>query len=94
MIFIKRPRRIRKLFKTKGSPKADFLFDNVGLNKVELHFIQHNIRSAKVAERIGCKIEGLLRQSYLRHGQLEDLVIAGLLRSDWMQQRTATAVNT
>ena len=72
----------------------DFLFDNVGLNKVELHFIQQNIRSAKVAERIGCKIEGLLRQSYLRHGQLEDLVIAGLLRSDWMQQRTATSVNT
>jgi ribosomal-protein-serine acetyltransferase len=61
----------------------DFLFESVGLNKIEIHFVPQNKRSGKVAERLGCKIEGLLRQSYLRNGNLEDLVIAGLLRTDW-----------
>jgi ribosomal-protein-serine acetyltransferase len=61
----------------------DFLFTKVALNKVEVCFMQQNTRSAKVAERLGCKIEGLLRQSYLKDGKLEDLVVTGLLRSEW-----------
>lgn len=60
-----------------------FLFEKVGLNKIEIHFMPANKRSAKVAERLGCKIEGALRQSCLRHGKLEDLIIAGLLKSEW-----------
>ena len=66
----------------------DFLFDNVALNKVEIHFIPLNKRSAKIAERLSCKVEGVLRQSYLRNGMLEDLVITGLLRSEWRANRT------
>jgi ribosomal-protein-serine acetyltransferase len=64
-----------------------FLFENVGLNKIEIHFVVQNKRSANVAERLGCKIEGVLRHSYLRNGSLEDLVIAGLLRSDWQAMK-------
>lgn len=65
----------------------DFLFDSVGLNKVEVHFVPQNKRSAKVAERLGCKVEGVLRHSYLRNGSLEDLVIAGLLRTEWQTNK-------
>lgn len=61
----------------------DFLFNKVALNKVEVCFIPQNERSAKVAERLGCKVEGMLRQSYLRDGKLEDLVVTGLLKSEW-----------
>lgn len=61
----------------------DFLFNKVGLNKIEIHFIPENKRSAKVAERIGCKIEGVLRQSHLRNGKLEDIIITGLLKTEW-----------
>jgi ribosomal-protein-serine acetyltransferase len=60
-----------------------FLFEKIGLNKIELHFIPTNKRSAKVAERLGFKIEGIIRQSVIRNGVPADYVIAGLLKSEW-----------
>lgn len=61
----------------------DFLFEKVGLNKVEIQFMPSNKRSAHLAERVGCKVEGIIRQSYFMNGKLEDLVLTGLLRSEW-----------
>ncbi|WP_276132684.1 GNAT family N-acetyltransferase [Polluticoccus soli] len=61
----------------------DFLFEKPGLNKIEIHFMPANKRSAKVAERLGCKVEGVIRQSYFMNGRLEDLVITGLLKTEW-----------
>ncbi|MES2701243.1 MAG: GNAT family protein [Bacteroidota bacterium] len=61
----------------------DFLFEKIGLNKIEIHFVPANTRSARVAERIGARVEGILRQSVLRNGVAEDIVIAGLLKGEW-----------
>jgi ribosomal-protein-serine acetyltransferase len=63
---------------------VDFLFKQVLLNKIEIHFIPANTRSARVAERLNCKTEGILRQSTLYNGRLEDIVITGLLKEEWM----------
>lgn len=60
-----------------------YLFDKIGLNKIELHFIPSNKRSAKVAEKLGFRIEGVIRQSMMRNGMPEDTVITGLLKSEW-----------
>ncbi|MFI5195901.1 MAG: GNAT family N-acetyltransferase [Chitinophagales bacterium] len=60
-----------------------FLFEKIGLNKVEIHFLPGNKRSAKVAERLGFKIEGVIRQSVMRNGKPEDIVIAGLLKKEF-----------
>jgi ribosomal-protein-serine acetyltransferase len=60
-----------------------FLFEKIGLNKIEIHFIPANKRSAKVASHLGCKIEGIIRQSIIRNGIAQDVVIAGLLKSEW-----------
>lgn len=69
---------------TKSLKKfAAFLFDNLGLNKIEIHFVPANKRSAKVAEKLGCKIEGVIRQSIMRNGMPEDIVVTGLLKSEW-----------
>ena len=62
---------------------VDFLFDKIGLNKVEIHFVPANKRSAKVAERLGARIEGVIRQSVIRNGIPEDIIIAGILKSEW-----------
>lgn len=62
---------------------VDFLFEKIGLNKIEVHFVPANKRSAKVAERLGCKVEGIIRQSVIRNGLPEDIVITGLLKSEW-----------
>lgn len=61
----------------------NFLFEKTELNKLEIHFVPDNKRSAVVAERLGFKTEGILRQSYLRNGMLEDIVITGLLKVEW-----------
>lgn len=61
----------------------DFLFVNVGLNKVEIHFMVSNKRSAALAERIGCKVEGIIRQNYILNGTYHDLVVTGLLKTEW-----------
>ncbi|RYD55315.1 MAG: N-acetyltransferase [Sphingobacteriales bacterium] len=61
----------------------DFLFAKPGLNKIEIHFMPTNTRSAAVANRLGFKIEGVIRQSYFFNGRLEDLVITGLLKDEW-----------
>lgn len=61
----------------------DIIFEKIGLNKVELHFMPHNKRSAAVAERLGAKIEGVIRQSHIFNGKFEDIVITGILRNEW-----------
>lgn len=61
----------------------DFLFNKAALNKIEIRFMPSNSRSARVAERLGFKTEGLIRQSSIRNGKLEDIVITGLLKTEW-----------
>jgi ribosomal-protein-serine acetyltransferase len=61
----------------------DFLFDKVGLNKLEIHFVPANNRSATIAERLGFKVEGVLRDSYVINGAFTDLVVTGLLKKEW-----------
>lgn len=62
---------------------VDFLFRKIGLNKIEIHSLPHNERSLAIAFRLGAKIEGCIRQSYLTSGKLEDIVITGILRREW-----------
>lgn len=61
----------------------DFLFDKVGLNKLEIHFVVTNKRSAVIAEKLGFRTEGVLRDSYVMNGVFTDLVVTGLLKKEW-----------
>ncbi len=61
----------------------DFLFNKAGLNKVEIHFMVNNHRSARVADQAGFKVEGIIRQSYLMNGIYHDIAITGLLKKEW-----------
>ncbi len=60
-----------------------YLFQQLQLNKIELHYQPANARSAAVAQRLGFTIEGLLRDQVLVNGTFQDLVITGLLRKEW-----------
>lgn len=63
-----------------------YLFVQLQLNKIELHHLPGNVRSAAVAKRLHFKIEGILRDSFLMNGNLSDLIINGLLRREWQQE--------
>lgn len=69
----------------------NFLFGKVGLNKIEIQFVVSNKRSAAVAERLGFKIEGIIRQSYLLNGNYHDVVITGILKTEWKISATESA---
>jgi ribosomal-protein-serine acetyltransferase len=60
-----------------------YLFDQLQLNKIEIHHLPENVRSAAVARRLHFKVEGILRDSFLMNGKLNDLVINGLLKREW-----------
>ena len=62
-----------------------FLFEKTGLNKIEIFFSPANKRSAAVAERLGFRVEGIWRQSILRNGLYDDIVVTGLLKSEWVR---------
>ncbi|XZF13502.1 GNAT family N-acetyltransferase [Chitinophagaceae bacterium MMS25-I14] len=65
----------------------DFIFDKLGMNKVEIHFMPHNKHSAAVAERLGARVEGVIRESHMFNGKLEDIVITGILKTEWQQRK-------
>lgn len=60
-----------------------YLFGQIQLNKIELHHLPDNVRSAAVARRLGFTVEGVLRDSFLINGRLQHMVINGLLRREW-----------
>lgn len=69
------------------SALLSYLFKGVGLNKAEIRFVVANARSASVAHRLGFTTEGILRQATLRNGMLEDLVVTGMLKTEWLQRQ-------
>jgi len=61
----------------------EYLFVITGLNKIEIHYVPANKRSAEVAKRLGFRLEGVIRQSTMRNGMPEDTVVTGLLKNEW-----------
>lgn len=61
-----------------------FIFEQLGLNKIEIHFLPYNSRSSELTKRLNAKVEGVLRDSIKRNGAFEDVVITGILRREWI----------
>ena len=59
------------------------------MNRVELTCATDNLRSARLAERAGFLLEGLLRQAEWLDGKFVDHYVYGLLRSEFLALPTA-----
>ncbi len=57
-------------------------FDDLGLHRIEISMVVGNEPSRKVAERIGARFEGRLRERVPHRGRVEDLWVYGLLADD------------
>jgi RimJ/RimL family protein N-acetyltransferase len=68
---------------------VDFAFDVVGAERLEARAAVANGRGNGALRKIGAVQEGLLRRSFLRHGQHHDQVLWGILADDWRLQRVA-----
>ena len=67
----------------------DFAFDVIGAARLEARAAVANGRGNGALRKIGAVQEGLLRRSFLRHGQHHDQVLWGILAEDWRLQRLA-----
>jgi ribosomal-protein-serine acetyltransferase len=60
-----------------------YIFEELNLNKIELHIATENISSNKVAERLSFKKEGTLRQNEWLYDHFVDHNIYALLKEDY-----------
>jgi RimJ/RimL family protein N-acetyltransferase len=61
----------------------DLAFAELRLRRVEATHFADNPASGRVMEKLGMSYEGTLRSHVIRDGARHDLVVRGVLRSDW-----------
>jgi ribosomal-protein-serine acetyltransferase len=64
----------------------DHAFNGLKLNRVEMRCGVENTRSRKIPERLGFAEEGVTRQAEWLHDHFVDLVIYGMLASEWQDK--------
>lgn len=66
----------------------EFLFENVGYDRITSGCDSRNIGSAKVMQKIGMTLEGIFRRyCYQKDGSIGDKYYYAVLKSDWEQNR-------
>ena len=66
----------------------DFVFNELGLNKLVSEVLEFNERVVKIKEKCGSKIEGVLRQHIRKGNDYHDVVLMGILRDEWLERRS------
>lgn len=61
-----------------------FVFDKLGLNRLQLEVYSHNLRGIRAYEKVGFVKEGVLRQSLLYKGSYSDEIIMAILKEDYV----------
>lgn len=62
---------------------VSFGFQNLSLNRVEIHVAVENFPSKRIPEALGFKSEGIMRQAGYLYGRYEDVILFAMLRSEW-----------
>ena len=66
----------------------DYVFDVLGMNKLEGEIFSFNKAVLRIHQMCGSKIEGVLKQHICKNGEFYDVTFTGILKSDWQQIRT------
>ena len=72
----------------------NFAVDVIGAQRLEARAAVANGRGNGALRKIGAVQEGVLRRSFLRHGQYHDQVLWGILAEDWRLQRLSLQLTT
>jgi ribosomal-protein-serine acetyltransferase len=62
---------------------VNYAFNDLRLNKVEIRAATGNFRSQAIPRRLGFKQEGIIRQGEWLYDHFVDLVLFGMLSSEW-----------
>ncbi|MBN6186751.1 GNAT family N-acetyltransferase [Aneurinibacillus sp. BA2021] len=63
-------------------------FDELGLNRIEIHCAVQNEKSRAIPERLGFTREGRIRQGEWLYDHYVDHIVYGLLKSEWLMRRS------
>lgn len=66
---------------------VDYTFNELGFNRLEIRCAEGNRKSRAIAERLGFRQEGVLRESMLLYDRYLNMVIYGMLKEEWRQLR-------
>jgi len=69
----------------------EFAFDVVGAHRLEARSAVTNTRGTSALRKLGAVHEGVLRKSFLRHGEFQDQSLWTLLADEWRDARTPCA---
>jgi len=62
---------------------AEFAFRETNLVRLEIVIAVGNVRSERVAEKVGAHREGVLRSRLILYSKVYDAVMYSLVRGDW-----------
>ena len=60
----------------------NFCFDDLNLNRLEMHCAEHNIASRKIPERLGFELEGVMREVEWLYDHWVDHALYAILRKN------------
>lgn len=66
-------------------------FDDLLLNRIEADVDPRNGPSCRALERLGFRLEGVLRERWQVAGEISDSAMYGLLRADWLARSAKPA---
>lgn len=63
----------------------DYGFNNLNFHRIQLNVLEFNEKAIILYERCGFKREGIFREFVLRDGRRYNLLLYGLLKSEWKE---------
>lgn len=61
----------------------DYIFNDLKLNRIEIHCATGNLKSRSIPERLGFQPDGILRQTEWLYDHFTDHVVYSMLASEW-----------
>jgi len=72
----------------------DWAFETAGLHRVGIECFEYNYGARKLYERLGFKVEGVLREKWWHAGRFWDDIQLGMLDRDWKELRSGATKTT
>jgi len=66
---------------------VDFGFTQLGLHRIQAHYLTRNAASGRVMQKLGMRSEGVSRHAVRKHDRFEDLELYAILADEWIAHR-------